>query len=361
MVLGILALQGFILASLLYFNRTAHTVSGRMLAILVGLFSMILMEEAMEALRWHQSFPRITGSGFFLDLFIGPLTLIYAQALMTQGKVSTKQYVLHLAWPVLVNMLYLPYHLMVPWQEHLVKDPSLSDQLLFSISVKISYQVIYLGTVIILLTRFLKNHVEGQLRTVKWLRNILSAVMVLIPLVMILEVVRENFPIESDDATSIIMILSIYSIGYAALMDPQVYPRSTERLGKGTSGPLKKYQTSSLSQTEKREWADRIRLFMDDKKPFLKAALSLDELAAGLELRGHDLSQILNEQFDQNFYDFVNSYRIQEIMDRLKAQEHLKKNLLAIALESGFNSKATFNRSFKKITGMTPKQFIAKD
>ena len=61
-----------------------------------------------------------------------------------------------------------------------------------------------------------------------------------------------------------------------------------------------------------------------------------------------------------NFNDFVNEKRAEAVIEKLKNGEHISNTLLSIALDCGFNSKTTFNRAFKKHTGITPKQFIAK-
>lgn len=73
------------------------------------------------------------------------------------------------------------------------------------------------------------------------------------------------------------------------------------------------------------------------------------------------LSKAINQGFGKNFNDFVNEYRISEVKDRLGKSDLDRMTLLGIALDSGFNSKATFNRAFKKYTGMTPNQYVKED
>jgi AraC-like DNA-binding protein len=84
--------------------------------------------------------------------------------------------------------------------------------------------------------------------------------------------------------------------------------------------------------------------------------LTLPELAQKLNISPCHLSQIINESFHQHFTDFVNKYRIEESKTLLKKNEQ-RWNISEIALESGFNSKSTFNSAFKKHTGITPKEF----
>ena len=96
---------------------------------------------------------------------------------------------------------------------------------------------------------------------------------------------------------------------------------------------------------------------MKNDKPFLDPALCLSDLASKLSIPPHHLSQVLNTCFNQNFFDFINSYRIKESKELLSIQAPIKKTILEIIYETGFNSKSVFNNAFKKYTGMTPSQF----
>jgi AraC-like DNA-binding protein len=87
----------------------------------------------------------------------------------------------------------------------------------------------------------------------------------------------------------------------------------------------------------------------------------LNDLAKQLTTTPAVLSKLINEGFGLNFNDFINEYRIRELMAKLKLGEHRNQTLLGIALDSGFNSKATFNRSFKKLTSMSPKEWMAQN
>ena len=62
-----------------------------------------------------------------------------------------------------------------------------------------------------------------------------------------------------------------------------------------------------------------------------------------------------------NFNDFINYYRVLAVQEKLKGGEHKRQTLLGIAYDAGFNSKATFNRAFKKVTGLSPKEWLEKE
>ena len=97
-----------------------------------------------------------------------------------------------------------------------------------------------------------------------------------------------------------------------------------------------------------------LKKYMAEKEPFLDPSLTIQELSNQIDIPVRDLSILINHHIDQHFFDFVNEYRIQKAMGILK--NPLKKDLtvLEILYEVGFNSKSSFNTSFKKHTNLTP-------
>jgi AraC-like DNA-binding protein len=104
----------------------------------------------------------------------------------------------------------------------------------------------------------------------------------------------------------------------------------------------------------------RLLDLMEHEKPFLDSQLTLAALSKMLGVNTTVLSRVINTGFDKNFNDFVNEFRIDEVKNKLASGAAENTNLLGIALDSGFNSKATFNRAFKKFTGVAPKEFQGK-
>ncbi|GAB2952045.1 hypothetical protein GCM10027048_16360 [Hymenobacter coalescens] len=114
------------------------------------------------------------------------------------------------------------------------------------------------------------------------------------------------------------------------------------------------------ADAELERWTERLRTYMTAEQPYLRPELTLGELAAALRTNTSLLSRVINAGFGQNFNDFVNGYRVGEA-ERLLADPRFRHySLVAIALESGFNSKSTFNRVFKKLRGETPSEAAAR-
>jgi len=97
---------------------------------------------------------------------------------------------------------------------------------------------------------------------------------------------------------------------------------------------------------------------MNEEKPYLNPDLNLAELSKLTNMSTNQLSETLNSCFQKNFNDFINEYRVDEVKKRLDIGQHLNLSFLGIALDCGFNSKATFNRVFKRITGQSPTEYI---
>ncbi|MDH7446509.1 helix-turn-helix domain-containing protein [Aquimarina sp. 2201CG14-23] len=105
---------------------------------------------------------------------------------------------------------------------------------------------------------------------------------------------------------------------------------------------------------------ERIQEFMEKEKPFLNPDLNLTELSKMLNIPSSTISDTINSGFHKNFNDFVNSYRVQAVQMMLQEGKQQQLSLLGIAYECGFNSKATFNRVFKKLTDTSPSQYLAQ-
>jgi len=96
---------------------------------------------------------------------------------------------------------------------------------------------------------------------------------------------------------------------------------------------------------------------MQNQKPYLSHFLNLEELAKQLAMHPRALSVAIRQNFKTNFYEFINSYRIDEAKRLLTDEHNSERTILEILGDAGFNSKATFNAFFKKLVGVTPSQY----
>ena len=103
---------------------------------------------------------------------------------------------------------------------------------------------------------------------------------------------------------------------------------------------------------------EKLKSHMEIEKPYLNPDLNLSDLSDELQINRAELSKIINSGFQKNFNDFINEYRVNTFKEKLNLGEHKQLSLLGIAYDCGFNSKATFNRVFKKITQISPTEFL---
>lgn len=103
------------------------------------------------------------------------------------------------------------------------------------------------------------------------------------------------------------------------------------------------------------EWKSKVDKLMSEQKVYLEPELTLSDLARKIGTNPSLLSKVINGVYRKSFNDFVNEFRVQEAIRLLQTPGYEHFNLLAIAYDAGFNSKSTFNRAFKKVTGKSPK------
>ena len=148
----------------------------------------------------------------------------------------------------------------------------------------------------------------------------------------------------------------IYFLGFLALKKAGPLAAMAMQAGK-TGGPGAKYIKSSLSRQESRLLIEKLQRLMEEKQPYLNAELNISLFAKDIGAGPHHLSQAINEQIGKNFFDFVNSYRVEEFIRLIQNPENDPYTILDLAFEAGFNSKSTFNKFFKQQIHLTPSQF----
>lgn len=146
----------------------------------------------------------------------------------------------------------------------------------------------------------------------------------------------------------------IFLIGYKGLTQPIIF------LGREGREEKEKYSSSKLTSTQSEVYLKKLQEYMNVEKPYLESELSLNGLAEKVDIPPRYLSQVINEKLNQNFFDFVNRYRIEEAKKLLLSPANPDDTILEIAFDCGFNTKSSFNFVFKKISLLTPSQFRKK-
>lgn len=196
------------------------------------------------------------------------------------------------------------------------------------------------------------NYAEIGEYSLHWILKLLvflGAVLLLFAIPIIYELVTGNSPMNIYYPLWIASSALIYWIGYSTIFRKQ---NSPEILVEQTI----KEESISLSDNTK-IYHERLLDLMEKERLYLTQDLNLRTLAEKMNLSGGYLSQIINQYEGKNFFEFINSYRVEVVKQKIMSEEYAHLNLLGIAYESGFKSKSTFNLAFKKITGQTPSAF----
>jgi AraC-like DNA-binding protein len=119
-----------------------------------------------------------------------------------------------------------------------------------------------------------------------------------------------------------------------------------------------KYEKTKLKDEDVQSIKQRLDQHLIFARPYLNRNLTISDLAEALEVPAYQLSQVINGHMDQTFYELINTYRVNEVKQRFFDTKYRNLTLLGIAMECGFNSKASFNRIFKQLTNQTPTEYI---
>ena len=120
---------------------------------------------------------------------------------------------------------------------------------------------------------------------------------------------------------------------------------------------IPKYSKSKLTDDIKSNILTKLETYFTTQKPYLDPSLTISNVSLAINEPVKNISQVINELLNKNFYDFTNSYRINEAKIHLSNTQETKETILEILYKSGFNSKSSFNTAFKKHTNITPTQF----
>ena len=321
----------------------------------------------------HELFTRfqlLSISLISLLMLHGPLLYLYIKTLVSDGSLFQRLNLVHLIPFVLFN-LYIFISSFNPDISRKLNieyvAPGSNTPILFSFFL---IMTALSGTVYFLLTfRLFKKldinifHNFSNIANIDlyWIRKLILVFSIVWTALISVTVVHHVFNMFSmvfcTDGLFLSLSVFVILIGYFGLKQKVIFSAENNII-EGDSGKIQtKYSGSRLTDSEAKQHAGNLADHMKSAKLYLNPDLSLSQLAADLNISVHYLSQVINEQFNLNFFDFVNGYRVEAFKEKIKDPEYRNYSLLGIAFECGFNSKSAFNRIFKQATGLTPSQY----
>lgn len=160
----------------------------------------------------------------------------------------------------------------------------------------------------------------------------------------------------------LLFLFIVYSTLYYVLRQKEIYPVNKKQreellLIESEADKEQSERKKLIPDHEFEDLKQKLMYSMEKEKPYLDGDLNLLKLSDLIQINAHQLSYLLNTGFNENFFHFVNKYRVEYAKELLLDDSQKKLSMVGIAFESGFNSKTAFNTIFKKMTEMTPSEF----
>ena len=412
---GVGVLQGVVLALVLLFTPSGHRLANTFMAGLVAIISLSLVHSWLIRLGVYLDYPQTWVWLSVLKFAWGPMLYLYGYTLI-HHRFHRKQ-MLHFLPMVLLLVFHLgAYHTYTTDQQRLFLQffwsPRTDPVLLAAVTeflprhwflwidwhMQGALFVFQLATYGVLLLQQIREY-NGRLRhhfssfehiSLRWLRILTYICLGFVALYLLFNrsqvILTGYFDAQAitPSLPFLFLVLVIYAIGIAALFQstlvrgadmtmpivdngpplqerPVTHPMEETAQSDGVdeqdANDSPKYVRSGLSEDVAEDYKHRLLKAMDEHCWYLDCDLTLPELAEHTGLTRHQVSQVINERLNKNFFSFISGYRIERAKALIAAPDTRDMPIVELALEVGFKSKSSFYKAFKKETGMTPSEF----
>ena len=369
------AVQAFFFGVLLL-DKGNNRLPPKLLLFFFSIIGFVLFEHYLFQRQVIFEYPHLMGLTYTFPIILGPILFIYTKSLVNENNaISFRDFLLH-AIPFLFITTFLIYdfYFLSP-QEKLIyyekETQGDTSSFIFIAEFFINFSIPFYSIVsLLLLKKHLKQIKQSYSNTknidLHWLKIVLICMVFVSFVSVLMGLLSDYFNFisfeDGDNLMYITLTVIIYFLGYYGIKQKPILSIDNPILQNETTPTQKsKYATSSLKDDEKEILTQRLTKSMENEKPYLNENLTLKELANKLETSPNNLSQIINEKLNKNFYEFINEYRINKVKSMLADPKYSHYSMLGVAFECGFNSKSTFNSVFKQFTGKTPTEFKKSD
>lgn len=379
-----LYLIGFVQAMfflVLIFSKKKIVLKDIVLASYIFILGTNLLFIYWDQTGFHDKYPLI----IILDLaywtLLGPLLYLYIDIVTFNKPKLQFKYLIHLLPLVFVMIAFSGY-----FQNYESKSffTYYENKLLFKLGyiVWMYNSPLYYIILIFKLSKH-KKRIKSYYASPKdvdliWLRYLVHGFAVFLFFLLargyILEYFKWESFINSYHFNWLVMVIYIFGIGYfgnkqrGIFIEPEIMIQHQEANTTNIKEDLKyslrvrpsrknQYLKSGLTDDEAIHIQKKLVDYMENEKPYLDYDLTLPKLASILDTTPHKLSQVINEKYNSNFFEFVNKYRVKDVKKLLKDPSKSDVKVMALAYDCGFNSKSAFYTVFKKDTSLTPSEY----
>lgn len=357
--------------SLLLVTKKPKSLPDKVLGVWLVIIGVHLGGYFLFYQGFWDKYPHLVGVTVPIPLLHGPMLYLYIiYSLRSDVRLRQKDY-LHFL-PALLGYLYMSVFLFTysAAEKQMVDKGLVDDFNVFSAILVGAFVVSGLGYTIMSYRKLtgykqmiLANFSFEARINLDWLKYSIWGLGLIFVTVGVVTLLREGvgvaFPFNADLIFYSMIVLFVFCVGFFGIQHRHIFSNKlmhdNEQLVEAKQES--EYRKSGLkAEVALKAHSDLLRVMISEK-PYLNPSLTLNDLAGMVNVSANHLSQIINQYEQMNFHDFVNKYRVQEFIERARKNSHF--SILANALESGFNSKSSFNAVFKKHFEISPSKYLA--
>jgi AraC-like DNA-binding protein len=350
-------------SGLLISTKKPFTTANRLMAAWLFLICAELLFALLNStLLEMYSFP-------FVAFTYGPLLFLYVKFMTHPEKEFSWLSILHLIPFVIfltVSVIFRAQPLLDDLRTFFVPDRFISLRIIYSTCFFLSV-TIYSILAFIEIKRHQNNlmnmvsYTSGIL-TLNWLKIISVSFYAAYFILFILggiNMIGNYIPFDPYFVTFGFITLFSFVYSFYAIKQPIIFNQDLKP-DHGDKAEQEKYARSGLKEEQAEKLLRKLISYVEEKKPYLDRDLTIQDISTMTSIPRHYITQMLNERHKKNFFTFINEYRVKEVIERFSDPRFSNYTILAIAFDSGFNSKTTFNSIFKTYTGLTPSEYREK-
>lgn len=354
--------QGLFLISLIALKGSKNPIATRLIITMVMLMVFTNFGYLVSRTPLTNSIPYFFAVPFGMILLYGPLMYFYSKSVLDSGFYWKQKYWLHFI-PYLIQVcINLPLYTANKEAWGWFNQTFLAGELPIQSAEKIAFAIQDIQLFIYLIITYRWVHsaksthgnaqfiisVSARLRWVKQLTACFLIFLITVFTLYLIILFAGFYQPVTNYIYTIVISAVIYFIAYSMVLKPELIILDF----------TKKYKAyKSFDNPNGDDYVQKIKTLLGEKKIFTNAELKLATIAEEVGLPQHQLSKLINEKFGKSFNDLINEYRVQEFITRINQPEFQSFSIFGVALDVGFNTKSSFNSTFKKFTGKTPSEF----
>ncbi len=368
------AYNGLLLTIIFATYRKGNTKANRFFLLVLLVLTLRLTDLSLYIAGEIWRFPFLSGPTYPLLFLIGPALFLYTKYLWNNSyklRISHLLMILPTIWALWDSSGWIFFNLEAKAEILRNADPWAQQEISTIQFVKFGVLIIHTGIYLGLIVRDLKKYrlfIENsssnndQVLKFEWLKKLAIGLFIYVGgffVTMVALATTEKYGLLIDRAWIVVLAFFIQAIGFMAIQQPKFFSKEIEQeVNEEEEVSIReKYKNSPLEEVKAEEYFRSLKRLMEEEKLFLNPELKASEVASRIGIPTYQLSHLLSIKSEYNFFDFINSYRVEEVVKLLSEPNNEHLTILGIGLEAGFNNKSSFNRAFKKFTGNTPSSF----